>query len=55
MRDPFDYCPVCDRRFGLEEESCSGCGFDPVNSEEDSIAYDKAIAAYVAYKGERKP
>ena len=34
-RDPDDYCIRCERRYGVTEESCSSCGFDPVNSEED--------------------
>lgn len=33
--NPDDYCVRCHRRYGVTEECCSGCGFDPVNSEED--------------------
>jgi ribosomal protein L37E len=42
-RDPHDYCPKCDRRFGVTEESCSGCGFNPVNNAEDEAFYDQCV------------
>jgi len=36
-----DRCPRCRRIFGVTEEQCSGCGFDPVNNEEDEEEYDR--------------
>lgn len=35
-----DDCPRCHRVFRVTEEQCSGCGFDPVNNEEDALEYD---------------
>lgn len=39
-----DDCPKCGRIFGLADESCQGCGFDPVDSPEDEIEYEKYLA-----------
>jgi len=46
MLDPYQYCPRCSRRYGITEESCSGCGFDPVNSDKDAAVQDRAVAQY---------
>lgn len=33
-KNPDDYCIRCQWRYGLTDENCVHCGFDPVNSEE---------------------
>lgn len=35
-----DDCPRCGRVFGVADESCRHCGFDPVNDELDALEYE---------------
>lgn len=46
MHDPKDYCIRCDRRYGLTEESCSGCGFDPIDGGSDEEAQEEALLKF---------
>ncbi len=39
-----DDCPKCGRIFGVADEFCQSCGFDPVNNEADWEEYEKHLA-----------
>lgn len=46
MRDPVMFCIKCDRRYGVAEEYCSGCGFDPIDGGADETAQYEAVLKY---------
>lgn len=50
MINPEDYCQQCWHRYGIVDEKCKNCGFDPINDEEDAEAYEKAILEYKEYQ-----
>lgn len=34
MRDPRKYCVGCGHRYGVADEYCERCGFDPIGVDE---------------------
>jgi len=39
-----DDCPRCGKIFGLGDEVCQNCGFDPVDNPEDEAEYERHLA-----------
>jgi ribosomal protein L37E len=42
-KDPNQYCLSCGHPYGTTDESCTECGFDPINDADDMIRHDKAV------------
>lgn len=53
--NPEEYCPACSYRWGIEDETCTNCGFDPVNNGEDAEMYDEAVILWKRMKELREP
>lgn len=48
MKDPDKFCIMCGHRWGIMEETCPECGFDPVGNYDDEEANDKAREEFKA-------
>lgn len=51
--DPQECCIDCGRRYGSTEETCSGCGFNPIDGGEDEARQIKAESDFSAWQNER--
>jgi len=46
MRNPIEYCIDCGHRYGIADESCTNCGFDPIDEGEDEARQAAAESQY---------
>jgi hypothetical protein len=44
--NPSLYCPSCGTSWGIVDETCGNCGFDPVSNEDDAAFYEEALDLY---------
>jgi len=49
MKNPQIFCICCGHRYGVADEFCTCCDFDPIDGAEGETEQDKAIEKYEAW------
>ena len=53
LRDPNEFCVNCGAAYGVTDECCPQCQFDPVNDEKDGERHEEALRRYSLQQRER--